>query len=84
MKPAVRREQMLQLLKHSREPLTGNFLAKKFGISRQVIVGDISALRSQGESVIATRKATSMSRFRRQARYTRYFIPTNRQKKSFA
>lgn len=54
MKPAVRRKQILQLLKHSREPLTGNFLAKKFGISRQVIVGDISTLRSQGESVIAT------------------------------
>ncbi len=54
MKPAVRREQILQLLKHSTTPITGRALAKKFGISRQVIVGDIDALRKRGESVIAT------------------------------
>ncbi len=54
MKPAVRREQILQLLKRSSTPITGRTLAKKFGISRQVIVGDIDALRKQGESVIAT------------------------------
>ncbi len=54
MKPAARREQILQLLKHSGTPVTGRALAKRFGISRQVIVGDIDALRKQGESVVAT------------------------------
>lgn len=54
MKPAERREEILHLLKHSKTPLTGRFLAEKYGISRQVIVGDIAALKRAGESIVST------------------------------
>lgn len=54
MKPAVRREEIVQLLKYSKDPVTGRFLAERFGVSRQVIVGDIAAIKEKGEPVIST------------------------------
>ena len=54
MKPAVRREEIVQLLKYSKDPVTGRFLAERFGVSRQVIVGDIALLRAAGCSIIST------------------------------
>lgn len=54
MKPTQRRQEMLKLLRHSREPLSGRYFAERFGISRQVVVGDIAALRQDGESISAT------------------------------
>lgn len=54
MKPAVRREEIVQLLKYSKEPVTGRYLAAKFGVSRQVIVGDIAAIKESGEPVLST------------------------------
>ncbi len=54
MKPTARREQIVRQLKHSREPLTGRYLAEKYGISRQVIVGDIAALKASGVPILST------------------------------
>ena len=54
MKPAVRREEIVQLLKYSKDPVTGRFLAERFGVSRQVIVGDIAAIKEKGAPVIST------------------------------
>lgn len=54
MKPTERRQEMLKLLRHSKDPLSGRYLAGMFGVSRQVVVGDIAALRQDGEPIQAT------------------------------
>ncbi|MEW6398206.1 MAG: transcription repressor NadR [Bacillota bacterium] len=49
-----RREQILALLRQARGPVTGSELARRVGVSRQVIVQDIALLRAAGEDVLAT------------------------------
>jgi uncharacterized protein len=49
-----RRKWILQQLKTSPSPLTGNELAAKTNVSRQVIVGDITILKAKNEPIIAT------------------------------
>jgi transcriptional regulator of NAD metabolism len=49
-----RREQILYILNTKDEPITGSDLAKKFNVSRQVIVQDIAVLRAKGINIMAT------------------------------
>lgn len=49
-----RRSYITELLKHATEPITGQLLAEKTGVSRQVIVTDIALLRANGEAIMAT------------------------------
>lgn len=49
-----RRSAILQLLRNHTYPLTGGELAKRMGVSRQVIVQDIALLRTGGASIFAT------------------------------
>jgi len=49
-----RREKILELLNSCHEPISGNELAKIFGVTRQVIVQDIAILRAGGKDIIAT------------------------------
>lgn len=49
-----RREELQQMLKEAKEPLSGSKLGKILGVSRQVIVQDIALLRAQGLDIIAT------------------------------
>ncbi|MCR5175313.1 MAG: transcription repressor NadR [Anaerovibrio sp.] len=49
-----RRDKLLECLQKSKGPLTGAFLAKKFNVSRQIIVGDISVVRAGGVTIYAT------------------------------
>lgn len=49
-----RRKLIVSWLQTSQEPITGSELAKKTNVSRQVIVGDITLLKAQGEPIIAT------------------------------
>lgn len=48
-----RREGILAALRASDEPLPGAALARRFGVSRQVIVQDIALLRTQGHAIAA-------------------------------
>lgn len=41
-------------LSSSEEPLSASMFAKRFGVSRQTIVGDVALLRARGEKIIAT------------------------------
>lgn len=50
----ARRELILKWLKESNEPLTGQIIAEKTNVSRQVIVQDISLLKAKNEPIIAT------------------------------
>lgn len=56
MKAAERREAIIKKLKNSAEPLSGAALAQELGVSRQVIVQDISILRAQGNEVLSTNR----------------------------
>ena len=47
---------LLAALREAKEPLSGASLAKKFGVSRQVIVQDMALLRTSGEQVFATNR----------------------------
>jgi len=51
-----RRNRILEILKKSREPVSGNELAGQLGVSRQVIVQDIALLRAVNRNIISTTK----------------------------
>ncbi len=56
MEGQERREQLLFLLEQSKTPLSGNYLAKMLGVSRQVIVQDIALLRAVNKNILSTTK----------------------------
>ncbi len=51
----LRRDKIIEILKNEKEPVSGSALAKLTGVSRQVIVQDITLLRTE-YSIIATAK----------------------------
>ena len=51
-----RREQLVKILNEQAEPVSGSELAKLLGVSRQVIVQDITLLRATGLSIFSTTK----------------------------
>lgn len=51
-----RRESILKELNNAKKPLSASFLAKQFGVSRQVIVGDIALLRALNNDIVSTNR----------------------------
>ncbi|MBE6023044.1 MAG: transcription repressor NadR [Cellulosilyticum sp.] len=49
-----RRVAILEILSGEDKPISGTYLAKKFKVSRQVIVQDIALLRAKGYDLLAT------------------------------
>lgn len=49
-----RRAQLLDALTQAPRAVTGSALARRFGVSRQIIVGDIGILRAEGAAILAT------------------------------
>lgn len=56
-----RRETLLEELRHASGPLAGGKLAKRLGVSRQIIVGDIAVLRASGEDIVSTARGYVLS-----------------------
>lgn len=56
-----RRKALLDLLQQSSEAISANQFAQKFGVSRQIIVGDIALLRAAREEIIASAKGYRMA-----------------------
>jgi len=54
MNPLSRRNEILEMLHSSHEPVSASSLAEKFNVSRQIIVGDVAILRAEGQPVMAT------------------------------
>ncbi|HPT83757.1 MAG TPA: transcription repressor NadR [Limnochordia bacterium] len=54
MRQEERRARILALLSETDGPVTGSALSSLFGVTRQVIVGDVAVLRAQGAEIIAT------------------------------
>lgn len=54
MKVAERRKAIVNLLLSENKPISGSELAQKFGISRQIIVQDITVLKGTGYEILST------------------------------
>ena len=54
MKSEERRKSIVNLLLSEQRPISGNELSEKYGVSRQIIVKDISILKEQGNDILAT------------------------------
>lgn len=63
-KTQERRQEILRLLAEG-QPLTGQELARQFGVSRQVIVQDIAVLRAGGTDIISTPQGYLLAPFMR-------------------
>ena len=49
-----RRRAVWQTLSRSPQPVSATALAQQYGVSRQIIVGDVALLRAAGEAIDAT------------------------------
>ena len=49
-----RKEKIIEEIKKSDKPISASTLAKKLGVSRQIIVGDVALIRANGTNIIAT------------------------------
>ena len=49
-----RRAAILEVLSRSHQPVSAGALARRFGVSRQLIVGDVALLRAGGAAIDAT------------------------------
>lgn len=56
MSGEMRRDEIVNILRKTKEPITGSNIAKLLGVSRQIIVQDVALLRARGFSIIATTK----------------------------
>lgn len=54
MKSDERRKSIINLLLSEKRPISGNELSEKYGVTRQIIVKDISILKAQGNEILAT------------------------------
>ena len=51
-----RRVEILKELEHAKKPVSGTLLAKKMGVSRQVIVQDMAVIRASTPGILSTTK----------------------------
>jgi transcriptional regulator of NAD metabolism len=70
MNTKERRAMLEQILNRTKEPITATTLAERFGVSRQIIVGDIALLRAKGVHISATPRGYLMETDREGERYT--------------
>lgn len=61
-KKEKRRQELITILNKSMTPLTGDELAQSYGVTRQVIVNDMAALRAAGYPIRSTVKGYEISK----------------------
>ena len=62
MRAEERRQAILEHLRQSSRPVSAGYLAERFSVSRQVVVGDVALLRAAGEAVSATPRGYVLDR----------------------
>ena len=62
MDAGERRQEIINILNKSKDPVKGTELSEKLQVSRQVIVQDIAILRAKGENIFATPQGYLMPR----------------------
>ena len=65
-----RRTVLETILKNASEPITAASLAEQFGVSRQIIVGDVALLRASGIRISATPRGYLMETEQKETLYT--------------
>lgn len=76
MKSDERRKSIVNLLVSEKKPVSGNELSEKFGVSRQIIVRDISILKEQGFEIFASNSGYIMHTSPYQERVFKVFHTT--------
>ena len=64
--PKTRREEILKTLYEKQKPMSGESLAEKFDVTRQVIVQDIAILRASGKDIVSTNRGYYLNEERTQ------------------
>ena len=54
MRAEERRQAILEHLRQSSRPVSAGYLAERFSVSRQAVVGDVALLRASGADISAT------------------------------
>ena len=62
MKADERRKELINLLLAEREPISGTVLSERFGVSRQIIVQDITVLKGTGYGILSTSQGYVMQK----------------------
>ena len=62
MKAAERRKAIVNLLLSEQEALSGSALSERFGVSRQIIVQDITVLKGMGYDILSTHNGYIMQK----------------------
>ena len=62
MKVAERRKAIVNLLMSEQEAIPGNALSERFGVSRQIIVQDITVLKGSGYEILSTHNGYIMQK----------------------
>lgn len=62
MQSVERRAAILAALEREQRPVSASSLARRFGVSRQIIVGDVALLRAAGEEIAATPRGYLLAR----------------------
>ncbi|WP_427813378.1 transcription repressor NadR [Enterococcus sp. 22-H-5-01] len=57
-----RKAQILAALQETEKPISATSFAKEFGVSRQIVVGDVALLRAAGENIVATARGYLLER----------------------
>ncbi len=73
MEGQERRGKLIEILHNAKEPVSGTELAKKLGVSRQVIVQDIALLRAVNKNILSTTKGY-MIYFQEKRKVNRCFL----------
>ena len=61
MNASARRQEIVDILRAASAPVSAGMLARKLGVSRQIIVGDVALLRASGADVAATPRGYLLS-----------------------
>lgn len=80
MEGEERRRQLVEVLMQSKQPISGTDLAKRFGVSRQVIVQDIALLRANNKNILSTNKGYLLYLPQPEAERMKRSFPVNHRK----
>ena len=64
--PEIRRDELLKYLFENQRPISGEKLAEKFEVTRQVIVQDIAIIRASGNNIVSTNRGYYLNEERTQ------------------
>ena len=69
MSAELRRKEILNKISQLDSPISASALAKEFGVSRQVVVGDVALLRASGQEILATARGYIIPKIKEKLQY---------------